>query len=578
MGIEAQPASGRDRWALLIPLILTAVIYISTGSRAVIDYDEGHYSQVAKQMIERNDWVTPYDNGVRFLEKPPLMYWATAASFRIFGVTEFALRLPAAFAVIALVWVVMRMAQRASGVPGAVVAGLCTAFSAGTFLFTREALHDIWLVLFLTLSMHAFLEWHRSAEHSLRPALLFYAALAGAVMTKSLVGVAFPVGATAVFFLLGREWPRWRDMHLLPGVTLFLVLVVPWHWLAAVRNQDFLWSFFVNEQFLRFLGRHDPPVVWSIPLLTFWALLPVWFFPWTAFLPAAWSAGRKPANAGEGAAVRLSFAWLIVILGFYAISGRLEHYAFPVLPALSLLVGVALARRDEISSVKWAFRGLAAFGAIVLAACLCAGVWLVSSGYRFEKGSTARTSVISETDFSILAEMPAALQRELRRPAAVTVCALALAFAGALWFEIRRKRLWAVFSIASGMMVACWMVHWSLIICEDLISSRKFALAVAREARPGDHLVVLGDFESANSLTFYQPLPLQVCDGVAYSLIPGMKYPDAPQILLSREEFSALWKDRGRVYALIPKARLGELDPGGMEILRVTDRVLVRNN
>ena len=128
------------------------------------------------------------------------------------------------------------------------------------------------------------------------------------------------------------------------------------------------------------------------------------------------------------------------------------------------------------------------------------------------------------------------------------------------------------------MVVVCGMVQWSLIICEDLISSKKFALAVAQEAQSGDHLVVLGDFESANSLTFYQPLHVEICDGVAYSLIPGMKYPDAPRILLSREEFKTLWKDRGCVFALIPKDRLGELNPGGLEIVRLTDRVLVRNH
>ncbi len=578
MASEAGAVESWNRWTLLIPLVLTAIVYLSTCRGAVIDYDEGHYSQVAKQMVERSDWVTPYDNGVRFLEKPPLMYWVTAASFRIFGVTEFALRLPSALAVIALVWVVMRMAQRSSGARAAFIAGLCTAFSAGTFLFTREALHDVWLVLFFTVAMHAFLEWYGSPLHSLRPALLFYAALAAGVMTKSLVGAAFPVGVVVLFFLFAREMPKWRALHLLPGMSLFLLLAVPWHWLAAVRNQGFMWSFFVNEQFLRFLGRHDPPIVWSIPLLTFWALIPVWFFPWTAFLPAAWVASRKAARADEARLLRLALAWLVVILGFYSVSGRLEHYAFLILPALSLLVGVALSRDEESRSARWAFRGLAAFGAAAMTAGLGAAIWFFAAGHRFDQGSAARTSVISETDYSILSEMPGALRWELRKPAAVTVAALALAFAAALWLESRRRRMWAVISVASGMIVVCAMAHWSLLICEDLISSKKFALAVSQEARSGDHLVVLGDFESANSLTFYQPLHVEVCDGVAYSLIPGMKYPDAPQVVLDRREFRELWSGRGRVFALIPEVRLGELHPGGKEILRVTDRVLVRNH
>jgi hypothetical protein len=136
----------------------------------------------------------------------------------------------------------------------------------------------------------------------------------------------------------------------------------------------------------------------------------------------------------------------------------------------------------------------------------------------------------------------------------------------------------AVMSLAAVMMVVCGMIHWSLIICEDLISSKKFALAVAREARPGDHLVVVGDYESANSLNFYEPLRVEVVDGVAYALLPGMKYPDAPRVVLTQREFEAAWHSGSRVFALAPKARLGQLKPGGAEMLEVLDRVLVRNH
>ena len=137
----------------------------------MIDYDEGYYAQAAKHMVEHGDWVTPYANGIRFLEKPPLLYWVTAASFAVFGINEFALRLPTALAVIALVWIVMRMARRASGERAALIAGLSTACSVGTYLFTRETLHDIWLVLFIALAMHAFLKWYLDPLHPLRKAL-----------------------------------------------------------------------------------------------------------------------------------------------------------------------------------------------------------------------------------------------------------------------------------------------------------------------------------------------------------------------------------------------------------------------
>ncbi len=574
---EEEPVGGRRK--LLLPLFLTAVIYLaSSANRAVIDYDEGHYAQAPLHMVESGDWVTPYVNGVRFLEKPPLMYWLTAVGFRIFGISEFALRLPTALAVIALVWVVTSMARRASGERAALVAGLCAAFSVGTFLFTREMLHDVWLVLFITLALRSFLEWYLDPSRPLGHALVFYASLAGAVMTKSLVGLAFPAGIVVLFFLLSRERPVWRSLHLPAGVLVFVALTVPWHWLAAVRNEGFLYAFFVNEQFLRFLGRHDPPVLWSLPLVQFWALIPVWFFPWTAFLPAAFVASRKPAQERERVLVRLVLAWLIVILGFFSVSGRLEHYAFPVLPALALIVGIALGRSDHSKTIAWGFRGLTIFGLAALAAAAVAGIWFATAGHGFRDASGIRSDIVAETDFSILAEMPAAILRNLIKPAAVTVVAMCLGFPAALRLETKRRRMQAVTVVALVMAVLCGMTHWSLVICEDMISSKRFALAVAQAARPGDRLVVLGDYESANSLNFYEPLRVQVYDGVAYALVPGMKFKDAPQVVLTRQDFEACWRGPGRVFALAPKTRLAELNPAGSLMLQVLDRVLVRNH
>jgi 4-amino-4-deoxy-L-arabinose transferase-like glycosyltransferase len=580
MSIGTQWEKSLKGWMLALPLVLTAVVYLASASnRAVIDYDEGYYAQAAKNMADSGNWVTPYANGVKFLEKPPFMYWLTAASFRTFGIGEFALRLPSALGVIALVWVTILIAWRGAGTRAAVVAGLCTAFSAGTYLFTREALHDIWLVLFITLGMYAFFEWHLDVRHSLRHALLFYASLAGAIMCKGMAGIVLPAGIITLFFLFSRELPRRSTLYLLPGSALFLVLAVPWHWAAAIQNKGFLHYYFVNEQFLRYFGKHDPPVLWNVPLLAFWALILVWFFPWTAFLPAAFVACVNPADRNRRVLVKLALAWAIAILAFFSISARLEHYAFPALPALALLVGIALGESEDNRAVKWAFRGLAVLGGVCFAFSVGAALWFVASGHSLDIVAPAGSkSRVYETDFSILSAMPAAMISNLIKPAAATILSMAVGFMAALWFESRHRRIQAVFCLAAVMAVICGMAHWSLIICEDLISSKKFALAVAREAHPGDRMVVMGDYESANSLNFYQPLPVEIVGGVAYALIPGMKFPNAPKVLLKQDEFESIWKSDNRVFVLLPKSRLSELRPGGFSMLEVLDRVLIRNH
>ena len=563
---------------MLLPILLSAIIYLfSTTGRGVIDYDEGYYAQAAKDMAESGDWVTPYVDGVRFLEKPPFLYWITATSFKIFGINEFALRFPTALAVIALVWIVMLTARRAVDERTAFISGLITAFSTGTYLFTRETLHDIWLVLFIALAMYAFVDWYLDPLHSRRPALIFYIAGAGAVMCKSLVGIIFPLGIVAVFFLVSRELPRWRTLHIVPGSLLFFALTVPWHWLCAAKNQGFLYYFFLGEQFLRFFGRREPPVLWSLPVLTFWALILVWLFPWTAFLPAVIAESRHKSEDPNGRMlVKLASAWAGVILLFFSISSRLEHYAFPALPALSLLVAGTLSK-SESKWVLWAFRGLALFGITMLVVGAGAGIWLIA-GHGFRLPSAGPTNPLAETDFSIMAEIPPPILSNLLKPAAVTAISMAVGFLTALWFEKRHRRMRAVICVAAVMMVICAATQWSLKICEDLISSKKFAVVISNEARQGDRLVVMGDYESANSLNFYEPLRVEVYGGTAYALIPGMKYPKSPKIVLTRQEFQAAWRSPRRIFALVPKTRIGDLSPAGIEILEVLDRALIRNH
>jgi 4-amino-4-deoxy-L-arabinose transferase-like glycosyltransferase len=574
IGIETSERLGKG--LMLLPMLLTALLYLSTTTgRGVIDYDEGYYAQAAKGMVESGNWVTPYVNGVRFLEKPPLLYWLTAASFKAFGINEFALRLPTALAVISLIGVVMLIGLRIADKGTAWIAGLSLAFCAGTYIFTRETLHDVWLVFFITLAMYAFVDWYIDPRHSLRRALLFYAAVAGAFMCKSLIGVAFPMGIVVVFFLLSREMPRWRTLYILPGSLLFLVLTVPWHWLAALQNRGFLEFFFWGEQILRFFGKREPPVLWSLPLYTFWGLILAWLFPWIAFMPAAIKASWKSGEQCNRVLLRLVIAWAGVILGFFSISNRLEHYAFPAFPAIALFIACVLSKFRSRWTLN-AFRGLAILGLLVLVAGLGAGIWL-SLGHGLSASSAGPSNRLDETDFSILTEMPAETVSGLFKPAAATIIALSVGFCAALWLEVRRRRLEAVIALAATMLVVCIAIHWSFNVCEDLISSKRFALAIARDAHAGDRLVVVDDYESANSLTFYEPLPVQVFDGIAYALVPGMKYPDAPKIVLTRDEFQSAWSSTGRVFALVPKEKIKELNPAGTEVLQVLHRVLVKN-
>jgi 4-amino-4-deoxy-L-arabinose transferase-like glycosyltransferase len=332
---------------LFLPLLLVlvaSVYFFTANGRAIFDDGDALYAHVAQNMMRSGDWVTPYADGVRFLDKPPMMYWLMAMSYRALGVSEFAARLPSVLAILGTCVLLYLMAKKAGNRSSGFIAGVTAAFCVGTFLFTRLVFPDMLFVFFLTLSLWAFLEWHSDEKNPLLPALLFYASLAGAVLTKSLIGLVFPLAIVFLFLAWIRGLSRLRYFHLWKGALLFLALTLPWHLLAARRNPGFLWYFFVNEQFLRFIGKRQPADYQSIPLPLFWALILVWLFPWSAFFPAirhilsGFSSRKEMARP----AVRLCAMWALVVLVFFSFSSRIEHYAMPIFPPMALLIGIAL--------------------------------------------------------------------------------------------------------------------------------------------------------------------------------------------------------------------------------------------
>jgi 4-amino-4-deoxy-L-arabinose transferase-like glycosyltransferase len=555
------------RRAVWIPVLLTFVLYaITSTGRSLIDSDDAFYAHVAQQMLDRGDWVTPWANGVRFLEKPPLLYWLLMISYQILGVNEIGARLPTIAGMIAIVWLLFRMCLRAGeSARAAIIASCAFAVSAGTFLFTRDTMHDICLLFFLVLAMAAFLDWYLDPARPLRPALLFYTALAGAMLSKSLIGVFFPLAIAAVFFAMSRDWPTLRSLHVIPGAALFLALAAPWHVLAALRNPGFLHHFFLNEQVFRFLNRREPMDFVSVPRVTFLLLVLVWFFPWTAFLPAL---ARKPQSPLE----RLATAWTLTVLGFFTLSARLEHYALPALPAMSLLLGAALDRES-----RWVRRGFAALGglgATAAAVWIAGAIWLGASGVSTLLSLGAREQgKIYQTDFEPLFDLPGPVLLQLLWPAGVTLAALAIGFLAAAWMERHRRRDSAAASVIGTAAAICLMIWWSYRVCDDVLSSRKFAVEVAARAQPGDRLVIVGDFESANSMAFYQRLPLQMVGG-APNLRHGLSYPDAPRLLITPGDLARYVQQPGWTFVLAPKSRLAELPIAGQPLLEMGGRVL----
>jgi 4-amino-4-deoxy-L-arabinose transferase-like glycosyltransferase len=452
------------------------------------------------------------------------------------------------------------------------------------------AFPDVFFVLFLTLSMYGFLEWYLDDRNSPANALLFYAATAAAVLSKGLIGLAFPFAIAVLFLIWDRNLHRLKHFHIGKGSLLFLVISVPWHLLAAHRNPGFLWYYFVNEQVYRFLGKRQPLDYESISLPIFWALVLVWLFPWSAFLPAIRHGIRNSSarQARVRCTVRVCASWALVVLVFFSFSSRIEHYSMPIFPPLALLIALALSQESQLGpaadsrrqrSVAHGFVFLGVLGVVFALLLIASGVWL---GGWFSGQSPSHTAVARlhayKYYFAPLFDMPPDVLVALKTPFLGTCAALAAGLLGAWWLNRRNLRMRAVMALNLTMALFCFFAFQSLGICEGVLSSGQFGQKLNQMYRPGDSAVVLGDYETANSINFYAPLTLYVHGGTAALLQWGMRYPDAPGLMLPRPALDEKWRGPQRTFLLGPEDKVNALGlQPAYPVMRSAGRILVCN-
>jgi 4-amino-4-deoxy-L-arabinose transferase-like glycosyltransferase len=570
-------------------LMAAALLYLSTaGGYAILDDGDALYAHIAQQMARSGEWVTPYANGVRFLDKPPMMYWLMGFAYRMFGFDEFAARLPSVLAVLGIGIILFSIGKKWATPSAGLIAGAASTFCIGAFLFTRMVFPDVLFVFFLTLSLGAFLGWYQDERNPVFPAMIFYASAAGAVLSKGLIGLVFPTAIILLFLLWSGKLRRLLHFKIWQGSLLFIALTLPWHVLAAQRNPGFLWYYFINEQVLRFLGKRQPFDYESISLPIFWALVLVWLFPWSAFFPSICRIIRNTGNHQEGVGntIRLALSWIIVVLVFFSFSSRIEHYSMPIFPPLALLAGIVLSPEKLFSvnieykcqrSVGRGFAFLGILGGILALAFIAALLWIYGwlPGLSFNHGGEGRLHAYKYY-FAPLFDMPPETLSRLVMPAIGTCIVFAAGLLIAWWTNRRGLRLTAVAVLVLMMSGFCLFAFQSLGICEEMISSKKFGQELNRIYRPGDETVVIGDFETANSVNFYSPVILKVYKGSAALLYWGSRYPDAPQLLVSHAQLEEKWSSSRRIFLIAPVGRNLNLSPTYV-VMRSGSRVLLSN-
>ena len=340
-------------WLAILFALFTLIWFASLGGRSLIHSDEGRYAALALEMARSGDWITPRLNGLLYFEKPTLQYWIGALGFKWFGVTEFSARLwpgLAGFLTVLMVGLTAaRLWGREAGVRALAIAGSTTWIIGNSHFLTLDA----GLTLFLTLTLCAVLLAecaHASASAHRRWIWVAWAAMAGAVMSKGLVGVVIPGCVLLLVSLWRRDFGLWRRMHLVSGGLLFLALAAPWFVLVSSRNPGFTEFFFIHEHFARYLTNvHRREGAWWYYL----PLLLVGLLPWTSSLPWLLKGDTSVTGPAENMARSMLAIWCGFVLVFFSVSGsKLQSYILPMFPALALLLTLQL--RDVRAAVlRW---------------------------------------------------------------------------------------------------------------------------------------------------------------------------------------------------------------------------------
>ncbi len=339
--------SSRQLWWLIIAV---AVIWFANLEyRTLVKPDEGRYAEIPREMVASGDWTTPRLNDLKYFEKPPLQYWATAIAYTVFGEHQWTSRLWAGltgFAGIFLVWFAgSRLFGREAGGYAALLLGSSLLYVLIGHINTL----DMGVTFFITLGITSMLIGQSQvAKRDQRNwMLLAWAGMALAVLSKGLMGVVLPGAALFIFCVVERDFRVLKRMYWLPGLAVFLLIAAPWFYLVMKANPEFFGRFFIYEHYTRFttkdLGRYQP-WYYFIPILLTGAL------PWTVLmfdtLLRAWRRGRQPEKLFN--AERFLLIWAVFIYLFFTVSGsKLPSYLLPMFPALALLMGRRIAEMRE---------------------------------------------------------------------------------------------------------------------------------------------------------------------------------------------------------------------------------------
>jgi 4-amino-4-deoxy-L-arabinose transferase-like glycosyltransferase len=507
-----------------------------------LDPDEGRSGVIAKEMVNSGNWVTLTHNGRPYHDKPVLYFWLVALGLKIFGLTEFAVRLPSALAASLTAGAVYLWGSLSGGWRRGFWGGIVLVTSLEFLALGRFGKMDMLFSFFLSAGLLYFLWWHHKTYSSPIPRKQddgpatqsgtwiwpFYVFLALASLTKGPVGVLLPLLIVGLALGPRKRWDLLREIHLLRGIVVMLLVAGPWYLWAGLRDPEFITTFLWDHNIQRFFTSqqgidHSEPVYYFLPVLL------AGFLPWTFFLPVVlhhlW---EKRGDQGHEERLFL-LVWFVAVFIFFSLSrNKLGTYILPAFPPLALLTGdffSQFAERGEsgVRRKRWIF--------------VATGIWLLFL-----------VSIPPVTEMMLKHRYPQYLPFNIPLfPTAVLILLTGLA-----WLIKREK--WTPWIVSFSLL---WLILWFFGEKASQISELRSTRSLARiltEIEVKDYRVVI---IRAESFPFYFSRHVQIVSNPG--LIEKMLQEPIPTVAVIKEkhlkQMHQIPPSRLFVWKIIPSAR-----------------------
>ena len=540
----ASPSRGT---LIFLALLLAAVWFGTLDMRKLVRPDEGRYAEIPREMVATGDWLTPRLNAIKYFEKPPLQYWATAVAYTLFGEHHWSARLWPAMTGLLCVLLIYFAGRRLFGEVTGFYAALILASSPGFIIVAQINTLDMGLTLFMTATLMCFLLGLTDTANKNSPWILAaWASAALAVLSKGLIGIVLPAGVIGAYVLLQRDWRLLARLRWGWGLLIFFAIAAPWFVLVQQANPEFFDFFFIHEHLDRWRTKiHRRQGAW-------WYFLPVLIFgilPWFMHLPRALLRGwRDQPSGGTFRPLRFLVLWSVLIFVFFSVSGsKLPSYIVPIFPALALLMAHTLATVN-LKTLFW--------NAVLLAVAATALIAYAPyvTGWANEKVSATLFARYTPWLFA----------------AGVAGC---IGYGAAGWASQRGKRHAAVMGIALGTLGLAQFAALGHNVLAPAYSAHDIAWHIKPHLEPGIPFYSVHNYEQTLPFYIKRPVTLvEYADEMAYGLQqePALGLPDVAS-------FVKAWESHSRALAIIEPTTYAKLKKEGlpMQLIAINSRYAV---